>query len=314
MGKKRTIQRNPEGTFCQLCYRNDRPINDEDVVPSWLRTEELRSWTELQRLYGPLPTPSRVLLGICVDHNTKLARLLENEVAPFGKRMLRGEVTQLDPAQQNLWRAWALKTEFLMDIFALNQFARGYVNSTRGRTNRQRLTSEVLNLIAREGAPRDEWIVRLGYSTERGIGDHTPGLASAGFIPSGFEAFVHESTVTSWGHLVMETVVLPTRDAHRFLDAVEEDPRFVTLSSRLSKPVEWPPPQDLTANDILRLRGEWGHGVMAGWSLEDPQEARRSAQRLPTVVVIGDNPELAALLIDKIAANPESVRRWVEPR
>jgi hypothetical protein len=130
---------------CMLCSSEEDPT-DEDVIPQWLLRafevqlgsttvtvgEEYDEKHEVRRLRR-----FKVMLddGLCKKCNNELLSRLENVVQPIlGPMAVQAKPTTLDLAAQRLLAFWAVKTVYLLELAARQQYpgtrqVEGYVPS-----------------------------------------------------------------------------------------------------------------------------------------------------------------------------------------
>jgi hypothetical protein len=118
---------------CVLCGSADRPT-DEDVIPKWLLrafdvrglvTVSSREESDKPRLVTKRYSPKLLLEGgLCRECNTVRLSRLERVVKPILEPMARdARTTVLDLDNQRLLAAWAIKTVYLVELAARQQFS-----------------------------------------------------------------------------------------------------------------------------------------------------------------------------------------------
>jgi len=117
---------------CVLCGSADRPT-DEDVIPKWLLrafsvqgpvTVNVREESGEPQLVARRRSPKVILQGgLCNECNNERLSRLESAVKPVLEPMARyAQPTALDLDSQRLLAAWAIKTVYLLELAARQQY------------------------------------------------------------------------------------------------------------------------------------------------------------------------------------------------
>ena len=120
------------GMACVLCGSADRPT-DEDVIPKWLLrafdvqgpvTVSVREESGEPQLVARRRSPKVILRGgLCSECNNERLSRLESAVKPVLEPMARyARPTALDLDSQRLLAAWAIKTVYLLELAARQQY------------------------------------------------------------------------------------------------------------------------------------------------------------------------------------------------
>lgn len=106
----------PASDQCAFCGATG--TTDEHVFPRWV-SRELVKLAPLQVMTERGPRQSRSLeitVPVCEKCNNRWLSVLENDVQPVLRPLIRGEERTLTPADQRVLAAWAAKTALMLDL------------------------------------------------------------------------------------------------------------------------------------------------------------------------------------------------------
>jgi hypothetical protein len=272
---------------CRMCRRVGR-LNDEDVVPRWLRSAIARA-----RGTG-FQLPPRALVPICESHNTSFARGLESPAAPIMSSMISGGPVELTPARQALLARWAMKTSLMTDLYSLEQRSLGTLPPGFERRPRDETVKALLALEKDFSALDDRMVVRVARLDP----------VKTTVIPRPVRPAM-QSVVTglaTWVTVAFDLTLSDPTEAQWYLKEVAGEAPWHTLGLD-AKPLLWPPSDALAPSEVAYRRRALGHTLPLGWDLTDRRPAREAAKRIQRIEVLTDDPHDGFGLADAMASH-----------
>lgn len=228
--------RNP----CPLCLER-KPLNDEDVLPDWARSEAFDIFPPPEaRSYPP-----RIKLRICIDCNTTMARRYEDRVAPLVKPMMWGKDRHLTEGQQAHVGRWMLKTSLLLGILKIIESG-GDPGPTR----------QTLVHMLDVDVPPDGSSVRIGRFTA-GKRMHNEKARMAKLLPGGAPKGLVSAGVSSFANVVFEHLMGDPRSIDSFVAGTKRSDRLIRIWPPQVEGVDFPPPHVFTGADMAALRAAY---------------------------------------------------------
>jgi hypothetical protein len=217
-----------------------KPLNNEDVMPTWTRTL-------LLRLFPPAANqqhPARLKIRICGDCNDRMGSLYENAAAPLLTPMMSGLARSLTVEQEATASAWIIKTTLL---FAIRAAVSARLTCEPQRT--------VLVEMNKEGTPPQGSSVRVGQFPP--LSDPTVDAPAdlSRLLPGGPPRQIQTFGIHSLGYLAFEVVVASPRETLDFMARSEQSDRLLRIWPPDLRGVEYPPHQVVTKTDLAALRG-----------------------------------------------------------
>lgn len=297
--KKGASQPYKRHDYCNLCYATRYDLNNEDVLPMWLRTV-LQKWVLSLAGEAAPAIPAKTLLKICKRHNSTLARQLEDRIAPALKKMVVGEAVTLSADEQRILLSWLVKTSTLFDLVAFNEHARREFQRPRGERGRDELRQLVLDLADRSGQPLPVWSTALTFIDTADVPMMTT-MRSAPTIRQ------RDRTHISWyGSLAAFTTTGTPEQIAQFQSDMSQDARMVLVTADAAEEIKWPPQEHMSWLDLQNLRVALRHTDPMGWRYEPNQLRRQASRTYPTTVLLGDDAQNLTMLADAFAKlNPD---------
>lgn len=151
----------PAPGACPFCGGAD--TSEEHVWPKWV-SRELggHGGFVMPSPHGPHRLPSLAITApVCGTCNNRWLSVLENDVQPVLRPMIRGEERRLPPEELRLLSAWAVKTALMLDLASGTPFVpTGFYHDVRQR--RGALASNVVWVGAYCGSRWAAWARHTG--------------------------------------------------------------------------------------------------------------------------------------------------------
>jgi hypothetical protein len=151
----------PAPGICAFCGSTD--VSEEHVWPKWFsRALADHGGFVMPTPYGPRPKPSlEIKAPVCNLCNNRWLSVLETDVSPVLRPMVRGEERTLSPDEQRLLATWAVKTAFMLDLHTgIPVIPTGFYYDLRRR--RSPLSSNVVWVGAYSGSRWAAWVSHTG--------------------------------------------------------------------------------------------------------------------------------------------------------
>lgn len=199
--------------------------------------------------HGPRRLPSlAITTPICETCNNRWLSVLENDVQPVLRPMIRGEERSLHPTGQRLLSTWAVKTALMLDLASGTPLVpTGFFHDVRQR--RSALASNVVWVGAYRGSRWAAWARHTGLHI--GIPDDEPPNA---FVTT-FTAF----------RVVLQVVGHFTKGGARLTDTRSLAKALARIWPPSGDSVDWPPGRLAFGDDALEALASSLDGQRREW-------------------------------------------------
>jgi hypothetical protein len=211
-------------------------------------------------MYGALPKEMRqpgweqgsatILKPVCQRCQRRLNDKFENPAKRVLEPMLQGFAMMLTPRQQVVAAAWFVKTGLVLSLCP------GRVEAVSAETA-ESYRVDLREMLDR-GTPSEHATTRLAC-----IAYH-PTQSAHPFLPDGWpdDRRYWTSNIITLPYVASETITAPEPSRLSFIDATQDDHRFIRIWPPLVTSQSWPPAVQLGIGDPQALRKAWGHPEM----------------------------------------------------
>jgi hypothetical protein len=236
---------------CNICLTFDGPWTAEDIYPKWLRKWILQIMEAANATPSDLPQlrPIRRPLWkpVCQACQRTLNKMFEIPAKSLMLDLLEHAELPLNPQQQIVIASWLIKTDIIFALYRKPPFA--------PLPEQIAFLRAQLVRMMQDGTPPPNATARIAAIKEGDVPAETPRRFLPPEWPNPHMSVV--SSVSSLGTLVSETVIGGRLSVVPYIEATQNDDRFVYVWPPQLSDVHWPPSGRLSFYDVESLRDEW---------------------------------------------------------
>lgn len=236
---------------CSICLKPEGPWTAEDIYPRWLRKWVLGIMEAANATPSDLPEfqpiPRPLWKPVCQTCQRTLNKMFEIPASALMLELLEHTELALTPHQQIVIAAWLIKTDIIFALYREPPFA--------PLPEQSRFLRAQLLRMMEDGTPPANSTARIAPIKEGDVASDT----TRRFLPPGWPNLNISvvSSVSSLGTMVSETIIGGKLSVLPYVEATQDDDRFVYVWPPQVSNVSWPPPGRLSFYDVADLRKEW---------------------------------------------------------